>query len=121
MAVALAEGFDVFNQASTGDVAQSLVKGGGNTMPHVREGLTVRRLTPTECERLQGFPDGWTAVDGEPVYAQTPAGKWRCKSGTPDAPRYAALGNAVTVNVVEWIVRRIAAADLLGLGLRDAA
>jgi DNA (cytosine-5)-methyltransferase 1 len=53
---------------------------------------TVRRLTPTECERLQGFPDGWTAIDGE---------------DTPDSPRYKALGNAVCVNVAEWIGRRI--------------
>ena len=52
----------------------------------------VRRLTPTECERLQGFPDGWTAIDGE---------------DTPDSPRYKALGNAVCVNVAEWIGRRI--------------
>ena len=52
----------------------------------------VRRLTPTECERLQGFPDGWTAIDGE---------------NTPDSPRYKAIGNAVCVNVAEWIGRRI--------------
>jgi len=52
----------------------------------------VRRLTPIECERLQGFPDGWTAIDGE---------------NTPDSPRYKALGNAVCVDVAEWIGRRI--------------
>ena len=49
----------------------------------------VRRLTPVECERLQAFPDGWTE----------PAGS--------DSARYKALGNAVTVNTVEWILRRI--------------
>lgn len=65
---------------------------------------------PVECERLQGFPDNWTAIDGEPVYAQTKGGQWRCKSGTPDGPRYAAMGDAVTVNVAEWIGRRIATA-----------
>lgn len=48
----------------------------------------VRRLTPTECERLQGFPDGWT-------------------DGQSDSARYRQLGNAVTVNVAEWIGRRI--------------
>jgi DNA (cytosine-5)-methyltransferase 1 len=48
----------------------------------------VRRLTPVECERLQGFPDGWT-------------------DGQADSPRYRQLGNAVTVNVAEWIGRRI--------------
>lgn len=52
----------------------------------------VRRPTPVECERLQGFPDGWTAIDGE---------------NTPDSPRYKAIGNAVCVNVAEWIGRRI--------------
>jgi site-specific DNA-cytosine methylase len=56
-------------------------------------GASVRRLTPTECERLQAFPDGWTNL-----------------SGTPDSRRYAALGDAVTVNVAEWIGRRIIAA-----------
>lgn len=53
---------------------------------------TVRRLTPLECERLQGFPDGFTAIDGDK---------------TPDTPRYKALGNAVTVPVAEWIGQRI--------------
>lgn len=52
----------------------------------------IRRLTPTECERLQGFPDGWTA-------------------GQSDAARYRQLGNAVAVPVVEWIGRRIAQAE----------
>lgn len=52
----------------------------------------VRRLTPKECERLQGFPDKWTY-------------------GRKDAPRYAQLGNAVPVNVVTWIGDRIVAAD----------
>ena len=56
----------------------------------------VRRLTPTEGERLQGFPDGWTAIDGDK---------------TPDSPRYRALGNAMTVNVVRWIGERIMAAE----------
>ncbi len=55
----------------------------------------VRRLTPTECERLQGFPDGWTCL-----CSQAPC---RC----PDGPRYRALGNAVTVPVIEWLGRRI--------------
>jgi DNA (cytosine-5)-methyltransferase 1 len=53
----------------------------------------VRRLTEVECERLQGFPDGWTE----------PAGS--------ASARYKAMGNAVTVNTVEWILRRLVAAD----------
>lgn len=51
---------------------------------------TVRRLTPTECERLQGFPDGWT-------------------EGQADSHRYKQLGNAVAVPVVDWIVSRLVA------------
>jgi len=54
-----------------------------------RIGMAVRRLTPTECERLQGFPDGWTAAFS-------------------DSARYRMLGNAVTVNVSEWIFKRLA-------------
>lgn len=59
----------------------------------------VRRLTPTECERLQGFPDGWTIPDPD-----ADPGNLHPK---PDGPRYAQMGNAVTVNVAEWIGRRL--------------
>lgn len=52
---------------------------------------TVRRLTPTECERLQGFPDDWTKLDDD----------------TADAPRYKALGNSMAVPVMRWIGQRI--------------
>ena len=55
----------------------------------------VRRLTPTECERLQGFPDGYTDI--------RPKGK-----DTPDGPRYKALGNSMAVPVMRWIGTRIA-------------
>jgi len=58
----------------------------------------VRRLTPRECERLQGFPDGWTLVP----YRGKPAD--RC----PDGPRYRALGNSMAVPCMTWIGRRIA-------------
>ncbi len=58
----------------------------------VSTGLAVRRLTPTECERLQGFPDGWTA-------------------GQADSARYRQMGNAVAVPVVEWILRQVVAVD----------
>jgi len=63
----------------------------------------VRRLTPLECERLQGFPDGWTCLCGEGH-----RGSQYCSC--PDTPRYKALGNAVTVPVAEWIARRLMAA-----------
>ncbi len=55
----------------------------------------LRRLTPIECERLQGFPDGWTDI--------RPNGK-----DTPDSPRYKALGNSMAVPVMRWIGMRIA-------------
>lgn len=60
-------------------------------------GDEVRRLTPTECERLQGFPDGWTQIP------------WKKKSASkcPDGPRYKALGNSMAVNCMRWIGRRI--------------
>jgi site-specific DNA-cytosine methylase len=60
----------------------------GHHQPKYFDGAMVRRLTPTECERLQGFPDGWT-------------------DGQPDSTRYRQLGNAVCVNVAEWIGKRI--------------
>jgi DNA (cytosine-5)-methyltransferase 1 len=58
-------------------------------------GMAVRRLTPVECERLQGFPDGYTNIP------------WRGKSESPDGPRYKALGNSWAVPVVRWIGERI--------------
>lgn len=59
--------------------------------------MAVRRLTPTECERLQGFPDGYTQIP------------WRKKPAVdcPDGPRYKALGNSWAVPVVTWIGERI--------------
>jgi site-specific DNA-cytosine methylase len=60
---------------------------GGNNMPMVAT-TQVRRLTPLECERLQGFPDGWTADQS-------------------DTHRYKQMGNAVAVPVVEWIIQGI--------------
>ena len=67
--------------------------------PSVVTGKHVRRLTPVECERLQGFPDGHTDVRA---------------GGTPDGPRYKALGNSMAVPVIEWIGRRIENAVLFG-------
>lgn len=66
-------------------------------------GSGVRRLTPTEYERLQGFPDGWTCLCGIEPYSTAGC---RC----PDGARYEAGGNAVAVPVVEWIGRRLLAA-----------
>ena len=68
------------------------------------DGYVVRRLTPTECERLQGFPDGWTDI-----------GEWTDsrdrKRKTSDGNRYKALGNSFAVPVVRWIAERIELVD----------
>lgn len=63
--------------------------------------MLVRRLTPLECERLQGFPDGHTLIG----WKGKPAGE------CPDGPRYKAIGNSMAVPVMRWIGKRIAAAD----------
>ena len=55
----------------------------------------VRRLTPIECERLQGFPDNYTNIP------------WRNKPTAPDSRRYKALGNSMAVPVMRWIGRRM--------------
>ena len=63
-----------------------------NQLAGVHTETVVRRLTPLECERLQGAPDGWT-------------------DGQADSPRYRQLGNAVAVPVFEWVARRLVAID----------
>lgn len=63
--------------------------------------MLVRRLTPLECERLQGFPDGHTLI----------AWKGKPSEECPDGPRYKAIGNSMVVPVMRWIGRRIAAVD----------
>jgi len=60
-----------------------------------KQAMRVRRLTPVECERLQGFPDGYTNIP------------WRKNPESPDGPRYKALGNSWAVPVVRWIGERI--------------
>jgi site-specific DNA-cytosine methylase len=67
----------------------------------INTAMTVRRLTPRECERLQGFPDDYTLIP------------WRKKAAAdcPDGPRYKALGNSMAVNCMAWIGERIAAVD----------
>ncbi|MFO6144408.1 DNA cytosine methyltransferase, partial [Pseudomonas aeruginosa] len=72
---------------------------GGGDKPHALVHSAVRRLTPRECERLQGFPDDYTLIP------------WRGKPATecPDGPRYKAIGNSKAVPVVRWIGRRLKA------------
>jgi DNA (cytosine-5)-methyltransferase 1 len=69
--------------------------------PAVASDAMVRRLTPTECERLQGFPDGWTA--------QRYDFKKNVVVDQADSSRYKQMGNAVAVPVVEWIISRLVA------------
>ena len=67
----------------------------------VRQNMVVRRLTPMECERLQGFPDGWTDI-----------GEWTDGKGKrhkpSDSPRYKALGNSIALPFWDWMLRRMA-------------
>jgi site-specific DNA-cytosine methylase len=86
--------FDTYNH-TCGDVSQTLQRGTGtDQIGAAAIGMAVRRLTPMECERLQGFPDGYTDV----TYRGKPAA---------DGPRYRALGNSMAVPVMAWIGKRI--------------
>ncbi|MEN5029141.1 DNA cytosine methyltransferase [Pseudomonas sp. Ps21-P2] len=83
-----------------GGITGSLSGGGGKAgqgMPAAQVGASVRRLTPVECERLQGFPDGYTLIP----WRGRPAGE------CPDGPRYKAIGNSKAVPVVRWLGLRI--------------
>ena len=91
--------FGAQNSASQGDsvskdIFPTLDK---SKTPGVLSNSTVRRIMPLECERLQGFPDGFTQIP------------WRNKTAEqcPDGPRYKALGNSMAVNCMRWIGRRI--------------
>ena len=66
-----------------------------NSDMHIASSMAVRRLTPIECERLQGFPDNYSNIP------------WRKAEQAPDGPRYKALGNSWAVPVVHWIGQRI--------------
>jgi len=79
-------------------IVSTLRKDMGDNLPAVRQGSAVRRLTPRECERLQGFPDDYTLIP----YRGKPAA---------DGPRYKALGNSMAVPCMFWIGERIAEVD----------
>lgn len=76
-------------------VSRASVGGTGGAKLAIQTPMTVRRLTPVECCRLQGFPDDWFGEPNEP----------------PDSPKYAALGDAVTVNVAHWLGKRLLDSD----------
>lgn len=101
-------GADLYNGNLTGDKAVTLTtatgQGGANTGPSVIEKIIrwiVRRLTPTECERLQGYPDGWTDL-----------GEWIDSKGKThkdaDTPRYKALGNSIALPQWYYVLGGIA-------------
>jgi DNA (cytosine-5)-methyltransferase 1 len=88
------------------DVAPTVVSrfgtGGGNVpFAQMPPAMAVRRLTPVECERLQGFPDNWSRISW----------KGKPEEECPDGPRYKACGNSMAVPVMAFIGRQIAAVD----------
>lgn len=89
-------------QGGDGSVAGAVTASrSGKQVSGVSDGCTVRRLTPLECERLQGFHDDWTRI----------AYRGRTAEECPDGPRYKAIGNSMAVPVMAWIGRRIAAVE----------
>lgn len=101
----VAQGVDLQNTRIGGDTSGTLdtttpSRGGGQA---VMQQMAVRRLTPVECERLQGFPDNYTLIP------------WRGRPADqcPDGPRYKALGNSMAVPVMRWIGERIAFVDAI--------
>lgn len=92
-------------QGGDGDVTGAIpASRSGKQINAVSDGYVVRRLTPRECERLQGFDDDWTKVP----YRGKPAEE------CPDGPRYKAIGNSMAVPVMRWIGERIAAVETRG-------
>jgi DNA (cytosine-5)-methyltransferase 1 len=83
------------------EVFPTLSKDSGDQNPHVALPMAVRRLLPSECEALQGFPKNWTQIS------------WRGKPADqcPDGPRYKSIGNSMAVNCMAWIGRRIQLVD----------
>jgi len=95
----IAVGVDMYNLTTSQESTQT-IRGTGHIdhVGGVMQQMAVRRLTPVECERLQGFPDKYTDI--------LPGGK-----PTPDGPRYKALGNSMAVPVMRWIGERIDAVE----------
>ena len=110
--------------------AQSGTTGRGDAAPLLASWVAVRRLTPRECERLQGFPDDWTLVPGysgklKPYeivemaeYLGISIERATQYGATPDGPRYKAIGNSMAVPVMRWIGARI---DYVDAAIRRAA
>ncbi|GHH53092.1 DNA cytosine methyltransferase [[Pseudomonas] boreopolis] len=109
---------------------------GGGDKPHVLAGMQVRRLTPRECERLQGAPDDWTLVPklGKPrrqrknepdahyaAYLERHSGGVDLGPMMADGPRYKMLGNSFAVPVIRWIGEQIHQAQACERSVREAA
>jgi DNA (cytosine-5)-methyltransferase 1 len=127
--------------AELGDEVQNCLRAsnGGGDKPHVLIAMQVRRLTPRECERLQGFPDDYTripswsgwrkmgddetpeqlAAEGLEVKQNKKTGRWRVKD--VDGPRYKALGNSWAVPNVRWIGERLQQVEAIRQQVREAA
>ncbi|WAL81518.1 DNA cytosine methyltransferase [Pandoraea sp. XJJ-1] len=86
----------------------SHTNGGGHQA--VMVGTAVRRLTPRECERLQGFPDDYTSIN---LPKRNRHGNVTRSPLAADGPRYKALGNSMAVNVMRWIGGRIQSVENL--------
>ena len=104
-------GVDIYNTTLTGDKVTTLTSGGNTstgTSPKVmcvaekKPRYIVRRLTPLECERLQGYEDGWTDI-GEYIDSKGKTKK------TSDTVRYKALGNSIALPPWKWIIKRLSA------------
>ena len=97
-------GLDCRNGSENGDLCGTLQKGTSgsslNSIHPIRHGLLIRRLTPLECERLQGFPDLWTKI-----------------VSASDSARYRALGNSVAIPCVEFIMDGLAIAETVCMDL----
>ena len=90
----VAIGVDIDNTSITSEISGTLcaeAQSRTNKGMGVMQSMLVRRLTPVECERLQGFPDNYTNI----------------KENCPDGPRYKAIGNSMAVPVMKWIGKRI--------------
>jgi DNA (cytosine-5)-methyltransferase 1 len=109
--VGVAHAADLYNFTTNDQTNQTLRGGAAQCKEHygavIKENLTVRRLTPIECERLQGFPDNWTSEKMELILE---GNEWKATGKVvkqADGPRYKQMGNAITVNVGAWIGKQI--------------
>jgi len=96
----MAAGYKAFGEYVQTDVCKSLLKSDDITTGDLIVGTAVRRLTPLECERLQGYPDGWTLI---PDYIDG-NGK---KKTVSDSARYKALGNSIALPPWKWVLKRL--------------